>query len=550
MELEPKGTIAAPGLTLIEEGARWQLHNDTASDLAVERVSRVFELRHRGPLRMFRHGYQSWTWSGLAVVGQDRDPSVAEGSLALVRAMHHPDDSIRPADELRSELVTVLADDAGAVVLGADGGDRHDTTFVVRALGPGHAEIRVDAFFGGAVLPAGSGVALHEILTDLGDDPAAALAWWAGSAGRRHRARVAAPFQLGWCSWYQYFHEVTEADIRLNLAHAADWPFEVFQIDDGFQSAIGDWLTTNPKFPTPLEELAADIAAAGMTPGLWLAPFLAAPDSAVAGEHPDWIAQRKPGQPLIGMINEGWGGATWCLDTTHPEVLDHLETLARALVDRGFQYLKLDFTYAAGIRGVFHDPTRTPAQRVRAGYDAIRRGAGDDVFILGCGAPMGACIGVVDGMRIGADVAPWWSVTADQWRPPGYEGNEPATANAFQNTLSRSFMHRRLWLNDPDCLMLRTEGTALSPAAVEAWALAVGLSGGMALVSDDLSRLGPDARARLDHAVVLGREADQRAIDGGVISSPDVLERRAAAQLRSGDRLLTVDLDTQTATLT
>ena len=43
---------------------------------------------------------------------------------------------------------------------------------------------------------------------------------------------------------------------------------------------------------------------------------------------------------------------------------------------------------------------------------------------------------------------------------------------------------------------------------MRAWALAVGVSGGMALVSDDLSLLGADARALLDEVVALGREAD------------------------------------------
>ena len=80
--------------------------------------------------------------------------------------------------------------------------------------------------------------------------------------------------------------------------------------------------------------------------------------------------------------------------------------------------------------------------------------------------------------------------------------------NAWRNTLSRSFLHRQLWLNDPDCLMLRTEHTQLEPEQMRAWALAVGVSGGMALVSDDLALLGADARALLDEVVALGREAD------------------------------------------
>jgi alpha-galactosidase len=66
---------------------------------------------------------------------------------------------------------------------------------------------------------------------------------------------------VGWCSWYQYFHDVTEADLLGNLARSAGWPFDVFQLDDGFQRAIGDWLETNEKFPSTLDRLAGEIAA-------------------------------------------------------------------------------------------------------------------------------------------------------------------------------------------------------------------------------------------------------------------------------------------------
>ena len=60
------------------------------------------------------------------------------------------------------------------------------------------------------------------------------------------------------------------------------------------------------------------------------------------------------------------------LDTTNPAVLDHLEQLARALVDMGWHYLKLDFTFAPSLAATdWHDPAQTPAERVRAG---LRRG--------------------------------------------------------------------------------------------------------------------------------------------------------------------------------
>jgi alpha-galactosidase len=213
------------------------------------------------------------------------------------------------------------------------------------------------------------------------------------------------------------------------------------------------------------------------------------------------------------MVNEHWGGHVHVLDTTDPEVLAHLEGVAADLVAAGFPYLKLDFTYAPSIGGRYADPSQTPAQRVRAGMEAVRRGAGDDTFLLGCGLPLGAGIGLVDGMRIGADVAPSWDLRPGQYAPGGYADNEPATVNAWRNTLTRSWMHRRLWLNDPDCLMLRTVGTELRPSEVEAWALAVGASGGMALVSDDLALLDEPARrpaGRRPHHRAGGRRRGDR----------------------------------------
>jgi alpha-galactosidase len=124
-------------------------------------------------------------------------------------------------------------------------------------------------------------------------------------------------------------------------------------------------------------------------------------------------------------------------------------------------------------------------------------------------------VGTVDGMRIGPDVAPSWQAPADVYHPPGHDGVLPATANAWRNTLSRAFLHRRLWINDPDCLMLRTAHTQLDAEQVRAWALAVAVSGGMALVSDDLALLDAEARALLDEVLELGRESDAEAARPG-----------------------------------
>jgi alpha-galactosidase len=496
---------------------------------------------------MFRHGYQSWSPCDVAVFGIDRDPSLADGSLELVRGVHQADQRVvTDRDELRSEWLTVLADDGGSSVLvGFDGGDRHDGTLRLRngAAGP---ELWCEAFLGDAVLAAGEERHLHDLVIASGATTEDLLAGWANQAGRVGRARVDADYQVGWCSWYHYFHDVTEADLDHNLALADSWPFDVFQLDDGYQSAIGDWLITNDKFPSDVGAIAERIAAAGRIPGIWIAPFLAAPDSRVALEHPDWLARFADGSPLITMFNPPWGGGMggfmYGLDTTHPEVIEHLERLSRTLVDVGFDYLKLDFTFSPAYDGLWHDSSQTPAQRVRAGYDAIRRGAGD-AFLLGCGAPLSNVVGVIDGNRIGPDVAPSWPIEAKTEPLAGYRGSQPSTRNAWFNTAARSFMHRRLWLNDPDCLMLRNAETELTAEQMRTWALAVGVSGGMALVSDDLALVDVQGRALLDEAIALGRAADDAARSGDVPTSPHLLAGARPSTIASVDQRLRVDAE-------
>jgi alpha-galactosidase len=555
----------------------WAVANRGDRPVRIRSVAAVLSLDDlrpgSAPLRMFRNGYQSWSPTGVATFGVDADPSTV-ARFEFLQAVHHADQrTVTAPDELRSEWVTLLAaGDDPPVLVGFDGGATHDGTLRLRRAGDG-VELWAEAFLGDAVLPAGARRRLHTVVVDDGATTAGAagtavtgaaatptgaaaalLDRWAARAARAGGARAGAPFQVGWCSWYQYFHGVTEDAVRSNLALAADWPFDLFQLDDGYQAAIGDWLVPNGDFPSGLPGVAEAVRSSGRRAGVWLAPFLAAPASGLAAAHPGWLARTADGaHPLRAWWNPDWGGGgdgfLYALDTTDPEVLAHLEHLAATLVAMGFDYLKLDFTFAPAVDGRWHDPTRTPAERVRAGYAAIRRGAGDGTFVLGCGVPLANVVGLVDGCRIGPDVAPCWALSPADEIVAGYLGIQPATRHAYLNTATRSFMHRRLWLNDPDCLMLRTSDTALAPEAVRTWARAVGVSGGMALVSDDLALLDGASRRLLDEAVALGRASDDDARGGRSVAVPDLLDTATPTVMVGGGHRLTVDPATGSSTL-
>ena len=62
-----------------------------------------------------------------------------------------------------------------------------------------------------------------------------------GERVREHAVVALREAPTVWCSWYHYFHDVTEADIVENLAafDTHDLPVEVVQVDDGWQAAVG-----------------------------------------------------------------------------------------------------------------------------------------------------------------------------------------------------------------------------------------------------------------------------------------------------------------------
>jgi len=199
------------------------------------------------------------------------------------------------------------------------------------------------------------------------DDGLAAWAdWYAAAVG----VAPIRPAPTGWCWWYHYFTGVTAADIEENVAaiHERELPVDVIQVDDGWHSGIGDWLTLSGRFSS-LEALTERIVGTGLRTGIWVAPFLVGARSRVFAEHPEWLI---PGT----RAGNNWDQDTYGLDATHP-----------------------------GARHSGADPLTA----YRSGVELIRDTIGPDAYLLGCGAPILPSVRLFDAMRVCADVAPHWA---------------------------------------------------------------------------------------------------------------------------------------------
>ena len=261
----------------------------------------------------------------------------------------------------------------------------------------------------------------------------------------------------GWCSWSIYFKDVTEEAVVENAeaARRLGLPIEIVQVDDGYETEIGDWLDVRKEFGS-LQRLSARLQALGMRPGIWIPPFMVSPTSALAKTHPEW---------LVPGVDAGvhWGQRMRVLDVANHAAAEYVADVFRTFVRWGYTYFKLDFLYAAAIPGL---------EAYRHGMLLIREAVGPDAIILIGGAPILPSIGLCDAMRIGPDVLP--------------EAPNPQLDidNVVRITGLRSWMNGRLWVNDPDCLVARPEIKAR-----EAWAAHLDTYGGVRFSSDNLAAL-------------------------------------------------------------
>ena len=297
-----------------------------------------------------------------------------------------------------------------------------------------------------------------------------------------------APPSTGYTSWYNCYQHISEARIESDLAGMATLPVkpDIFQIDDGYESAVGDWLTADAaKFPNGTAPIAKKIRDAGYRAGIWLAPFVCEEKSVLYREHPDWLLREEDGRPVYCGCN--WGGA-YALDFYADGVRDYLRACFAKYKAEGFTLFKLDFLYAACM---LPRPDKTRGEIMAEAMDFLREVCGE-AQILGCGVPLASAFGKVEYCRIGPDV------TLDYDDVPYmrlFHAERASTRQTMRNTLFRRQLSGRAFLNDPDVFILREENTKLTKEQKITLGSINALCGDLLFASDEFARYDEDKRA-------------------------------------------------------
>jgi len=265
---------------------------------------------------------------------------------------------------------------------------------------------------------------------------------------------------VGWCSWFAYFENITEENIKKTADVLSEVlvPFglEYLQIDDGYQQSPAGlpetWLNPNDKFPSGLRNLSQYILHKALKPGIWTYTSFHQKD--FAESHKQLFVPDESGNPAYG----NWVG--YILDGSNPETIEKIiRPLYRGLREMGWKYYKVDALRHLRYEGYnshsqyFKEKNIDLVATYRDVVKMIREEIGEESFMLGCWGIRPELIGIIDGCRIGGDGF-------------GYAGL--AQYNSFNNVI---------WRNDPDHI-------ELSPEEAHRSSMVTSLTGSLFMLTD------------------------------------------------------------------
>ena len=288
----------------------------------------------------------------------------------------------------------------------------------------------------------------------------------------------------GWCSWAAYGQDVNERVVRQAAdffsANLLPYGYSVIQIDDGYQRVLQHmdgsgplpepfahyWTIPNEKFPSGLRNLAAHIAGAGLTPGIWVGDYLP-----LGLKNSDGYTLDPDGKPHKGP----WVG--FAMNGLMPAAREeaYIETV-HELHSMGWRYFKIDT-----LRHILYDNYRkvpdywkSRGESMEHAYRSIlaetKKAVGDS-YLLACWGTIPELAGIPNGCRIGEDVGPDF----DSMR---------RTAKYIAQF---NYLNDVVWRNDPDYMCFR-----VPIEQARAWATMNFMGGGQVMVSDPVADYDAD----------------------------------------------------------
>ena len=189
---------------------------------------------------------------------------------------------------------------------------------------------------------------------------------------------------------------------------------------------------------------------------IWLSPFASHPSFNLIKKEKDVFLRNDEGKIFEGLrvsfldiLSRKYQLRP--IDPTNEKYRNYMEVVLKHFVNLGFKLFKLDYNHTVCLSTNYKkDITR--AQALRSGVEFIREQIGPDSHLLTAISPMSPLVGIVDSARTGKDIL-FPRITSIPLLN-SIVNNKLMKRNVKNNKI-RKFMNKKLWLNDPDCLLFR-----------------------------------------------------------------------------------------------
>jgi alpha-galactosidase len=264
----------------------------------------------------------------------------------------------------------------------------------------------------------------------------------------------------GWSTWDYYGRVYDTKDVVKNIDQLAADGFDacLIQIDGGWWTARGDYLSVRKDIQGGMKAIAAYAKSKGYKAGIHLDGFRGDLNSELYQTHPDWFLKDQDEEIICQVIDKGDMIMHYIyFDYSNPAVCEYMKNVLHTIhTDWGYDYFKIDFMRYGLLESILAEHRKegskritqvkafnnnmTSVERTRAGLKAMREGMGD-AFFLACSSIFGPTFGIVDGLRTGGDISP----TFDHYK-----------TRCLQNG-GNFYLNLSVALNDADYLVVRNK---------------------------------------------------------------------------------------------
>lgn len=154
-------------------------------------------------------------------------------------------------------------------------------------------------------------------------------------------------YEAIWCAW-GYERNFEMDDILATLPKAKELGLEWAVLDDGWQTAEGDWYLSPEKYPNGDADMIAfvdEIKEAGLKPKLWVAPLATDPGTDLMHDQTDMLLLNEWGQPQLVT----WWNSFYLCPAYEPTVENGKALVRKIMGEWGYRGLKLDGQHLNGV---------------------------------------------------------------------------------------------------------------------------------------------------------------------------------------------------------